>query len=50
MLYSIGDLRIHVLGLLGRNDVADDVKTAWKNARHVLETVAAPILRPPSVV
>jgi hypothetical protein len=50
MLYAMGDLRAHVLGLLDRDDVSQDVKTAWKNAWHVLQTVAAPILRPPSVV
>jgi hypothetical protein len=46
MLYALGDLQAHVLAVLSRSGIGQDVKTAWKNAWHVLETKAAPILGP----
>lgn len=44
MLYAMGDLRPHVESALSDGTAAADVKTAWRNAWHVLDTVGASIL------
>jgi hypothetical protein len=45
MLYAMGDLQPYVLALLADGGIPQNVKIAWKNAWHVLELVASPILR-----
>ncbi len=44
MLYAMGDLHPYLVTLLADGLVHHDVKVAWRNAWHVLEAVAAPIL------
>lgn len=44
MLYAMGDLRPHVEAALADHTVPAEVRTAWRNAWHVLVTVAATIL------
>jgi hypothetical protein len=48
MLYAMGDLQAHVVAVLNNGDINQNVKTAWKNSWHILETVAAPTLGPRS--
>ncbi|MEO6089630.1 MAG: hypothetical protein ABIQ18_41635 [Umezawaea sp.] len=45
MLYAMGDLEPHITAVLD-DTVHVDVKTAWTNARTVLDDVARPILGP----
>lgn len=46
MQYAIGDLHPYIVALLLDANVEPEVKVAWRNAWHVLEQVAAPILGP----
>jgi hypothetical protein len=45
MLYAMGDLEPHIMAIPD-DTVHVDVKTAWTNARTVLDDVASPILGP----
>ncbi|MFE9749557.1 hypothetical protein ACFYOT_31985 [Saccharothrix saharensis] len=42
--YAMGDLHPHVAAVLADHTTPADVRTAWRNAWQVLDTVAAPIL------
>lgn len=44
MQYAMGDLHPHVEAVLADHTTPVDVRTAWRNAWHVLDAVAAPIL------
>lgn len=46
MQYAIGDLHPYLVALLRDATVEPEVKVAWRNAWHVLDQVAAPILGP----
>lgn len=48
MLYAMGDLQAHVVAVLSNDNIPRNVRTAWKNAWHVLENEAASILGPRS--
>lgn len=44
MQYAMGDLHPYVAAVLADHTTPADVRTAWRNAWHVLDAVAAPIL------
>jgi hypothetical protein len=46
MLFAMGDLASFVAAIMADGSIGPDVRIAWRNAWHVLEAVASPILGP----